>query len=177
MISNHQWQQQDPCNQQDVYHQQDMYIYHQQDVYHQQDTYHQQDLYYVHKELLSSADSSEDAPPPVQPPSANRSTPLATYRQLGKRSRAWEDDEEERKRRKEAEEMAKSLSRPKSVACGVGYNGDQEEKRYSDDAKDKIKKRLPALKNNMLLFHYMVWSTLERLDCNHCRKCPNEFQP
>ena len=127
--------------------------------------------------LLSSADSSEDAPPPVQPPSANRSTPLATYRQLGKRSRAWEDDEEERKRRKEAEEMAKSLSRPKSVACGVGYNGDQEEKRYSDDAKDKIKKRLPALKNNMLLFHYMVWSTLERLDCNHCRKCPNEFQP
>ena len=126
--------------------------------------------------LLLSADSSEDTPPPVQPPSANRGTPLATYRQLGKRSRAWELDEEEKKRRKEAEEMVRSLSQPKSVACGLAYNGDQEEKRYSDDAKNKVKERLPALKNNRHLFHYMVWATLERLDCDHCRRCPNKFQ-
>ena len=107
--------------------------------------------------MTSSADSSEDVPPPVQPPSANRTTPLATYQQLGKRSHAWELDEAERKRRKEAEELVKSMKQSKSFTCGVSYTGDEAEKRYSDDAKESIRSRLPALHTHRHLFRYMVW--------------------
>lgn len=126
--------------------------------------------------MAARADSSEDMPPPPQPPSSNRQTPLATYRQLGERSRAWQLDEPERKRRREAEEMVRSMSKVKSYACGVSYNGDQAEQRYSDDAKSTIRTRLPALKTHRHIFRYMVWATLERLDCDHCRQCPNTFQ-
>ena len=126
--------------------------------------------------IPSSADTSADVPPPPQPPSLDRITPTASYRQLGQRSRAWELDEPERKRRREAEEMVQSLSRSTQSSCGVQYTGDQAERQFSDDAKEKIRKRLPALKNHKHLFRYMVWATLERLDCDHCRQCPNTFQ-
>ena len=124
--------------------------------------------------IPAPADSSANVPPPPQPPAAV--DPMASYRQLGQRSRAWELDEPERKRRREAEEMVRSLTKPTQSSCGVQYSGDQEEKRFSDDAKEKMRKRLPALKNHKHLFHYMVWATLERLDCDHCRQCPNSFQ-
>ena len=116
---------------------------------------------------------------PPQPPSAAvYSSPMASYHQLGKRNVGGfrELDESERKRRREAEELVRSLNRPSSYTCGVSYSGDREEKQFSDDAKGKIKERLPALKNHKHIFRYMVWTTLERLDCTYCRQCTNTFK-
>ena len=124
--------------------------------------------------MASSADSSEDVPPPLQPPSSM--SPMAAYYLLGKRSHDWERDVIERKRRKEAEDLVKSMTQSKSSTCGVSYTGDQGEKKFSDDAKRQLQDRLPALKTHRHMFRYMVWATLERLDCNHCRQCPNTFQ-
>lgn len=84
-------------------------------------------------------------------------------------------DEPAKKRRREAEAMVKKLERPKIHSCGVSYNGNEKEQEFSDTSKEKIKGALPALKTHRHLFHYMVWSTVERLECLHCRKCTNEF--
>ena len=130
----------------------------------------------IQRPIPAPADLSANIPPPPQPPSADHLSPMASYHQLGKRSRAWELDEAERKRRREAERLVQSLDRPTQHSCGVSYSGDQAEKRFSDDAKEKMKQRLPALKTHRHLFRYMVWATLERLDCDHCRQCPNAFQ-
>ena len=85
-------------------------------------------------------------------------------------------DERDRKRRREAEEMVKSMKPTKSFACGCSYQDGEEERSFSDGSKKKIKKLLPALKTNKPLFHFMVFATLDRLECEHCLKCPNVFK-
>lgn len=85
-------------------------------------------------------------------------------------------DEPARKRRREAENLVKKLDKPKTFTCGVSYPGDQKERDFSEGAKNNIKANLPALKNHRHLFHYMAWATMERLECEHCRKCTNEYR-
>ena len=85
-------------------------------------------------------------------------------------------DEQTRKRRSEAERIVKKLEKQKTYRCGLSYTGDENEKRSSDKAKEELKRKLPALRTNRHLFHYMVWATTERLDCNYCRECPNTYQ-
>ena len=85
-------------------------------------------------------------------------------------------DEQARKRRREAEEMVKSMKPTKSFACGCSYQDGEEERSFSNDSKKKIKELLPALKTNKPLFHFMVFATLDRLECEHCRQCPNVFE-
>ena len=85
-------------------------------------------------------------------------------------------DEPAKKRRREAENLVKQLDRPKTYNCGISYQGDQKERDFSEGAKANIKANLPALRNHRHLFHYMAWATMERLECEHCRKCTNEYR-
>ena len=133
---------------------------------------------------VESASSSSSVTPTPPPPSLPRSSSAPTAQPTPSRSLYQRtlhpepevDDEHSRKRKREAAEMVKKLERPKTFSCGVQYQGDSNDKRHSDDAKDAIKRKLPALRNNRHLFNYMVWATMERIDCNHCRKCPNTYQ-
>ena len=84
-------------------------------------------------------------------------------------------DEPARKRRCEADALVKSLKRPKTFSCGISYQGDANEKEYSDGVKEFMKKHLPALKNHRHIFRYMAWTTQERIECEHCKQCPNEY--
>ena len=81
-----------------------------------------------------------------------------------------------RKRRREAEEMVRKLDRPQSYTCGLSYTGDERERDFSNGIKEDLKHHLPALKINRHIFHYMAWATTQRLECNHCKKCPNTYQ-
>ena len=82
-----------------------------------------------------------------------------------------------RKRRREAEEMVKKLPKPQTYSCGLSYTtGDKKEKKFSDGIKEDLKHQLPALKVNRDIFHYMAWATTQRLECDHCRKCPKTYQ-
>ena len=82
-------------------------------------------------------------------------------------------DEPARKRRREASEMVKNLKRTESLQCGCSYTDGENERKFSDNSKKEIKKLLPDLKTNKHLFHYMVFATLEHLNCDYCRQCPN----
>lgn len=85
-------------------------------------------------------------------------------------------DEPAKKRRREAEAMVKKMQRPKTFACGISYQGDENERNFSEGFKDDVRKHLPALRTHQHLFHYMAWATTERLECSHCRLCPNTFK-
>ena len=108
----------------------------------------------------------------IQQPSAS----TLAYKNL-RQSQEEPLDEPAKKRRREAEELVKSLDRPKTFTCGISYSGDKPEKEFSDNAKQDIRKALPALKTHRHFFHYMVWATVERLKCDHCRLCKNTFKP
>ena len=82
----------------------------------------------------------------------------------------------DRKRRREAEEMVKKLNKRQTHSCGLSYTGDKTEKEFSDGIKEDLKHKLPALKGHREIFHYMAWATTERLECDHCRQCPNTYQ-
>ena len=84
-------------------------------------------------------------------------------------------DEATKKQRLNVEKMIKSLSKPKTHSCGVSYTGDEKEKKFSDGIKEDIKKKLPELKTNRLIFRYMAWTTQERLECSYCSQCTNEY--
>ncbi len=115
--------------------------------------------------------------PPQLPPQLpqQRSAPASMYKRFAS-SPPNVLDEVAKKRRLEAERMVRQLQKPKTFSCGVSYPGDQQEKYFSDGIKEDIKKRLPALRNHMHLFRYMAWATTERLECAHCRQCPNVYQ-
>ena len=119
-------------------------------------------------------------PRPVAPipvavaPSQTPFPPSATIHNSLYRPQPQILDEPAKKRRREAEEMVKKLDRPKTYSCGVPYSGDEKEHEFSEKSKQKIRSALPALKTHRHLFRYMVWSTVERLECQHCRQCTNE---
>ena len=102
-------------------------------------------------------------------------TPASMYKRFSS-SQPQVLDEPAKKRRREAEIMVRNIQRPKTFNCGISYQGDQHEKDFSDGIKEDLKHHLPALRNHMHMFHYMAWATTERLECQHCRKCPNEYQ-
>lgn len=85
-------------------------------------------------------------------------------------------DEPLLKRRRESEAVVQSLDKQKTFSCGISYTGDHKEKEFSDNAKKKIKAALPALKKHVHLFHYMVFATNDRIYCEHCKECPNDFK-
>ena len=127
----------------------------------------------------SDSESSAPAPPPSLPRSSSAPTvqPTPPSRSLYKtitHPKPEVIDEYSRKRRREAEEIVKKL-KPRSFGCGVSYTGDANDKRHTDNVKDAIKRELPPLKTNKHIFHYMAWATIERLNCDYCRKCPNTY--
>lgn len=84
-------------------------------------------------------------------------------------------DQQARKCQLEAEKMVKSLSKRTTFTCGISYNGDESEKKFSDGIKKDLREALPALKTHQHIFRYMAWATTERLECSHCRLCKNEY--
>ncbi len=84
-------------------------------------------------------------------------------------------DEIGKKRRCEAENMVKQISKRTNYTCGVSYSGDLEEHKFSDGIKKDLREKLPALKNHRHIFHYMAFATTDRLECSHCRLCPNTY--
>ena len=84
-------------------------------------------------------------------------------------------DEATKKQRLNTEKMVKSLPKSKVHTCGVGYTGNEEEKKFSDGIKEDIKKKLPKLKTNRLIFRYMAWTAQERLECPYCSQCTNVY--
>ena len=85
-------------------------------------------------------------------------------------------DECAKKNQRDAEKVVDRLGKQlKNYTCGVSYPAkDEKEKNISDGIKRYLKNHLPALTNNRQIFHYMAWAATERLECDHCRKCPNE---
>ena len=84
-------------------------------------------------------------------------------------------DEVAKKRRREAEALVSKLQKKKTFTCGVSYPGDEKERDFSEGIKRDLRRHLPALKTHMHLFRYMAWATMERLECQHCRKCTNTY--
>jgi len=135
-------------------------------------------------QLQSSLAQTHSLPPsqlqsaPAQthslPPSQQTAHQSSMYRRFGNPKPASKD-EHAKKRQREAELMVKKLNRPQSYSCGISYQGDEKEKDFSDGIKSDLKNHLPSLKNHRHFFHYMAWATTERLECDHCRKCPNVF--
>ncbi len=127
----------------------------------------------------SSVESDASSPAPSFPPSPQlpqqRSAPASMYKRFDSSPPPNVLDEVAKKRRLEAERMVDQLKKKTTFSCGVGYTGDKQEKDFSDGIKEDIKKHLPALKIQMHLFHYMAWATTERLECAHCRQCPNVY--
>ena len=88
-------------------------------------------------------------------------------------------DEYAQKNLRDAEKIVDKLGisqkSSRNYSCGVNYtSGDEKEKKISDGIKIYLKNHLPVLRYNREIFHYMVWAAFERLECDHCRKCPNE---
>lgn len=84
-------------------------------------------------------------------------------------------DEPAKKRCREAEALVRGLDRPKSFSCGISYQGDDKEKEFGEGIKNDLKRQMPALKNHRHIFRYMAWATMERIECQHCRKCTNTY--
>ena len=80
-----------------------------------------------------------------------------------------------KRRRLEAQAIVKKVQKPKTYACGVSYQDGLKEREFSNRVKRQIQDKLPELSTHKRLFHYMVFATLDRLNCNHCSECPNQL--
>lgn len=80
-----------------------------------------------------------------------------------------------KRRRLEAQAIVKKVQKPKTYACGVSYQDGLKERDFSNKVKRQIQDKLPELSTHKRLFHYMVFATLDRLNCNHCSECPNQL--
>ena len=73
-------------------------------------------------------------------------------------------------------ESVKGNNKVVARTCGVAYNGNDEEKKFSDDMKNIIKSHCAALRTNKDLFRYMSYVTTHRLKCGYCMECKNDFK-
>ena len=134
----------------------------------------------------SSLPSSPSHPSPVnqqqlssQPQSrpqqfANQQQSYAEiYRETLTSPQPPEEEPALKRRRLEAEAIVKKAQKPKTYACGVSYQDGLKERDFSNRVKRQIQDKLPDLSTHKRLFHYMVFATLDRLNCNHCSECPN----
>lgn len=134
----------------------------------------------------SSLPSSPSHPSPVnqqqlssQPQSrpqqfANQQQSYAEiYRETLTSPQPPEEEPALKRRRLEAEAIVKKAQKPKTYACGVSYQDGLKERDFSNRVKRQIQDKLPDLSTHKRLFHYMVFATLDRLNCKHCSECPN----
>lgn len=121
----------------------------------------------------------EVSQPPSPPSNSQQSYSEMYHESVVCPPRSTEDaDEPTRKRRRqEAQAIVKAVEKPKTFSCGCGYQDGPSELDFSNKAKKQIKEALPALKTNKHVYHYMVFATLDRLNCIHCQKCPNSPLP
>ena len=130
---------------------------------------------------ISPSPSSSPSPPsspihPLPPPqSANQQQSYAEIYRETVISPPPEEGPALKRRRLEAQAIVKKVQKPKTYACGVSYQDGLEERDFSNRVKREIKDKLPALSTHKQLFHYMVFATLDRLNCNHCSECPNQL--
>ena len=110
-------------------------------------------------------------PPPLIPP-----TTAPAYNRFTNPQPPAPLDEATKKRRREAQALVRQLDqKKKTFTCGVSYPGDEKEHDFSEGIKGDLRRHLPALKTHRHLFHYMAWVTMDRLECQHCQKCPNTY--
>ena len=127
-------------------------------------------------EISPSPPSSPTHPLPP-PQSANQQQSYAEIYRETVISPPPEEGPALKRRRLEAQAIVKKVQKPKTYtcACGVSYQDGLEERDFSNRVKREIQAKLPALSTHKRLFHYMVFATLDRLNCSHCSECPNQL--
>lgn len=92
-----------------------------------------------------------------------------------KRSKLTESDE--KKFDKEFEHFVNTIQPIKPTQVSLSFNGNQADKDRLKEVKDKLKTASKSsITSNRMIFHYMAFATIDRLECDHCKKCTNKVQ-